>query len=289
MWISPVFSSGYPCVTLRGQSAAKTRRVGTEWKKQITSIPHSTRWVAALQPSARTSSPSEDPELQGRVWGVCLISHRLTLVSPRRLKQTVVPFRDSKLTRVFQGFFTGRGRSCMIVNINQCASTYDETLYVAKFSAIASQVSSTHQDHDMVRIHPASVGMGPFPSQGRENAPKSFLCHCCVLLPLQHFQILLTERLDRLQRSAVFKDYVTSRLCGLMTAFSPSACSGASHKAGTSIHPINHQRAQQANQPGFRGGGEGRSRIRRWQWGGSRCLHVWEGGGLWLVLQPLWI
>lgn len=63
------------------------------------------------------------------------------LLSPFRLKQSVVPFRDSKLTRVFQGFFTGRGRSCMIVNINQCASTYDETLYVAKFSAIASQVS----------------------------------------------------------------------------------------------------------------------------------------------------
>ncbi|NXK02283.1 KI20A protein, partial [Herpetotheres cachinnans] len=57
-----------------------------------------------------------------------------------KMKQTVVPFRDSKLTRVFQGFFTGRGRSCMIVNINQCASTYDETLYVAKFSAIASQL-----------------------------------------------------------------------------------------------------------------------------------------------------
>ncbi|OWK55500.1 Kinesin-like protein KIF20A [Lonchura striata] len=57
-----------------------------------------------------------------------------------RTKQAVVPFRDSKLTRVFQGFFMGRGRSCMIVNINQCASTYDETLYVAKFSAIASQL-----------------------------------------------------------------------------------------------------------------------------------------------------
>ncbi|KAM4875589.1 kinesin-like protein KIF20A isoform 2-T3 [Thomomys bottae] len=57
-----------------------------------------------------------------------------------RLKQNLVPFRDSKLTRVFQGFFTGRGRSCMIVNINPCASTYDETLHVAKFSAIASQL-----------------------------------------------------------------------------------------------------------------------------------------------------
>uniref|UniRef100_A0A2K6SWV4 Kinesin-like protein n=1 Tax=Saimiri boliviensis boliviensis TaxID=39432 RepID=A0A2K6SWV4_SAIBB len=57
-----------------------------------------------------------------------------------RSKQNLVPFRDSKLTRVFQGFFTGRGRSCMIVNMNPCASTYDETLHVAKFSAIASQL-----------------------------------------------------------------------------------------------------------------------------------------------------
>ncbi|XP_051700213.2 kinesin-like protein KIF20A isoform X2 [Oryctolagus cuniculus] len=56
-----------------------------------------------------------------------------------RSKQNLIPFRDSKLTRVFQGFFTGRGRSCMIVNINPCASAYDETLHVAKFSAIASQ------------------------------------------------------------------------------------------------------------------------------------------------------
>lgn len=28
----------------------------------------------------------------------------------------------------------------MIVNVNPCASTYDETLHVAKFSAIASQL-----------------------------------------------------------------------------------------------------------------------------------------------------
>ncbi|MEQ2189422.1 hypothetical protein GOODEAATRI_025116 [Goodea atripinnis] len=33
-----------------------------------------------------------------------------------------VPFRESKLTHYLQGFFCGRGRACMIVNINQCAS-----------------------------------------------------------------------------------------------------------------------------------------------------------------------
>uniref|UniRef100_A0A2K5EHT4 Kinesin-like protein n=1 Tax=Aotus nancymaae TaxID=37293 RepID=A0A2K5EHT4_AOTNA len=69
-----------------------------------------------------------------------------------RSKQNLVPFRDSKLTRVFQGFFTGRGRSCMIVNVNPCASTYDETLHVAKFSAIASQL-----------VHAPPVQLG-FPS-----------------------------------------------------------------------------------------------------------------------------
>ncbi|KAK2083190.1 Kinesin-like protein kif20a [Saguinus oedipus] len=62
-----------------------------------------------------------------------------------RSKQNLVPFCDSKLTRVFQGFFTGRGHSCMIVNVNPCASTYDETLHVAKFSAIASQL--VHAPH----------------------------------------------------------------------------------------------------------------------------------------------
>ncbi|XP_074528864.1 kinesin-like protein KIF20A [Halichoeres trimaculatus] len=52
----------------------------------------------------------------------------------------VVPFRDSKLTRVLQGFFCGRGTSTMVVNINPCASVYDETLQALKFSAIATQL-----------------------------------------------------------------------------------------------------------------------------------------------------
>ncbi|NXI92408.1 KI20A protein, partial [Psophia crepitans] len=79
-------------------------------------------------------------------------------------KQTVVPFRDSKLTRVFQGFFTGRGRSCMIVNINQCASTYDETLYVAKFSAIASQ---------LVQAPPTKLGLPSIQSIIKEHSRRT--------------------------------------------------------------------------------------------------------------------
>lgn len=201
---------------------------------------------------------------RGRVWGF-LFAFQAHWCLSHRTKQAVVPFRDSKLTRVFQGFFTGRGRSCMIVNINQCASTYDETLHVAKFSAIASQVRNTHQDHGMVRVawvSPASVGLGPFPTQG-EGA-------CLYLVPMLLQWLLLPDcaKLKWLtgcrEGLAVFKDYTTSRLCRLiMVVFSPSACSGTSHKAGTSILEIHHQRTQQANQPGSRGRARGRCGIRR--------------------------
>lgn len=51
-----------------------------------------------------------------------------------------VPFRESKLTHYLQGFFCGRGKVSMIVNINQCASMYDETLNVLKLSAVAQKV-----------------------------------------------------------------------------------------------------------------------------------------------------
>ncbi|XP_072113322.1 kinesin-like protein KIF20A [Mobula birostris] len=57
-----------------------------------------------------------------------------------KLKQIIVPFRESKLTRLFQAFFCGKGKACMIININQCASMYDETLHVMKFAAIAKQI-----------------------------------------------------------------------------------------------------------------------------------------------------
>ncbi|XP_078254544.1 kinesin-like protein KIF20A [Rhinoraja longicauda] len=57
-----------------------------------------------------------------------------------KLKSIIVPFRESKLTRLFQSFFCGKGKACMIINISQCASMYDETLHVMKFSAIAKQI-----------------------------------------------------------------------------------------------------------------------------------------------------
>ncbi|KAM9728413.1 kinesin-like protein KIF20A [Menidia menidia] len=71
--------------------------------------------------------------------GRCITALRHNQNNKSRPPQ-VVPFRDSKLTRVLQGFFCGRGTSCMVVNINPCSSIYDETLQALKFSAIATQL-----------------------------------------------------------------------------------------------------------------------------------------------------
>ncbi|AWP00121.1 putative kinesin-like protein KIF20A [Scophthalmus maximus] len=71
--------------------------------------------------------------------GRCIAALRHNQTNKSRPPQ-VVPFRESKLTRVLQGFFCGRGMSSMVVNLNPCASIYDETLQALKFSAIATQL-----------------------------------------------------------------------------------------------------------------------------------------------------
>ena len=61
-------------------------------------------------------------------------------MSHNKKKEVQVPYRDSKLTRLFQSFFLGKGRAAMIVNISKTPLLFDETLQVLKFSAIAKQV-----------------------------------------------------------------------------------------------------------------------------------------------------
>uniref|UniRef100_A0A9J8BBI0 Kinesin family member 20Bb n=1 Tax=Cyprinus carpio carpio TaxID=630221 RepID=A0A9J8BBI0_CYPCA len=70
--------------------------------------------------------------------GKCINALRLSQTQPKIHQH--IPFRESKLTHYFQGFFCGRGKACMIININQCASVYDETLNVLRFSALAQKV-----------------------------------------------------------------------------------------------------------------------------------------------------
>ena len=52
----------------------------------------------------------------------------------------IVPFRNSRLTRMFQSFLCGEGRVVMITNVSPCANVFDETLHAVNYSALASQV-----------------------------------------------------------------------------------------------------------------------------------------------------
>lgn len=72
--------------------------------------------------------------------------------------KSYIPFRESKLTKLFQAFFCGKGKASMIVNINQCASTYDETLHVMKFSAVAKQVVQVIPDKSVHALSPCLFG-----------------------------------------------------------------------------------------------------------------------------------
>uniref|UniRef100_A0A670HN26 Kinesin family member 20B n=1 Tax=Podarcis muralis TaxID=64176 RepID=A0A670HN26_PODMU len=71
------------------------------------------------------------------ILGKCISALKMSQQS--KLQQHI-PFRESKLTHFFQGFFSGKGKVCMIVNVSQSASAYDETLNVLRFSAIAQKV-----------------------------------------------------------------------------------------------------------------------------------------------------
>jgi kinesin family protein 20 len=76
-------------------------------------------------------------------------------------KPAIVPFRHSKLTEMFQGFFAGQGRAVsneyhilawtfilhwwqvMIVNVNPYDTGFDENSHVMRFSSIAREIQTT--------------------------------------------------------------------------------------------------------------------------------------------------
>lgn len=68
------------------------------------------------------------------------------LLSCRAIDEHVVPFRESKLTSLFQNYFIGKGEGArkgsitMFVNVSNNASAFDETFHVLKFSALTSKV-----------------------------------------------------------------------------------------------------------------------------------------------------
>uniref|UniRef100_A0A672ZN56 Kinesin family member 20Ba n=1 Tax=Sphaeramia orbicularis TaxID=375764 RepID=A0A672ZN56_9TELE len=94
--------------------------------------------LAGSERCAKTQNKGERLKEAGNINTSLLILGKC--INALRHNQQHIPFRESKLTHYLQGFFCGRGKACMIVNISQCASMFDETLNVLKFSAVAQKV-----------------------------------------------------------------------------------------------------------------------------------------------------
>ncbi|XP_029383575.1 kinesin-like protein KIF20A [Echeneis naucrates] len=99
--------------------------------------------LAGSERCSRTQNTGERLKEAGNInnslltLGKCISAMRL---NQHAKFQHHVPFRESKLTHFLQFFFSGAGRVSMVVNINQNASCFDETLNVLKFSALAQKV-----------------------------------------------------------------------------------------------------------------------------------------------------
>jgi hypothetical protein len=89
------------------------------------------------------------------VLGQCLEALRYNQANPH--KPMVVPYRHSKLTELFQGFFFGEGRAAMVVNLNPFDTNYHETSHVLRFAATAREVTM-NKDGYIRRRRPTSRG-----------------------------------------------------------------------------------------------------------------------------------
>ena len=63
------------------------------------------------------------------VLGRCIKAIRHNQMIKDARKHQIIPYRDSKLTRLFQSYFTGSGKVSMIVNISQSSYLFDEVIY----------------------------------------------------------------------------------------------------------------------------------------------------------------
>ncbi|KAH0445950.1 hypothetical protein IEQ34_025215 [Dendrobium chrysotoxum] len=90
-------------------------------------------------------------------------------------RPSIVPFRHSKLTELFQSFFTGEGRAVMIVNVNPYDTGFDENSHVMRFSAAAKEVHTVRtqaQATNLTRfVHPSLRNL--FNGQGNPLSPPS--------------------------------------------------------------------------------------------------------------------
>lgn len=75
------------------------------------------------------------------VLGRCLEILRWNQRHPNQ-PQKVIPFRESKVTRLFQDALSCKGRTVMIVNVSPAVDDLEETLHALRYSAIAKEIET---------------------------------------------------------------------------------------------------------------------------------------------------
>ncbi|GAA6003651.1 hypothetical protein JCM10207_003528 [Rhodosporidiobolus poonsookiae] len=91
------------------------------------------------------------------VLGQCMEVLRKNQERGEGRKPAIVPFRHSKLTEMFQSFFTGQGKAVMIVNINPYSTSFDENSHVMKFSAVARGVMTVQRNGNALVLPPPAA------------------------------------------------------------------------------------------------------------------------------------
>ena len=75
------------------------------------------------------------------ILGRCIKAMRHNQNCKDKKGHEVIPFRESKLTRLFKSYFSGHGKSSLIICISQAEYLFDETVHVCKFAHLASKVT----------------------------------------------------------------------------------------------------------------------------------------------------
>ena len=112
-------------------------------------------------------------------------------------KHHVVPFRDSKLTRLFQSYFTGLGKCSMVVNISQNPYLFDESLQVCKFAAVASKVTIEISKEPEAFVAPAAAASKPAAKKNRRQSNFSMIvstASLCSPMALSHRGFLVLHQ-----------------------------------------------------------------------------------------------
>ncbi|XP_046438329.1 kinesin-like protein KIF20B isoform X1 [Daphnia pulex] len=101
--------------------------------------------LAGMERTTKTQSKGERLKEAGNIntslliLGRCIDAMRSNQQNSSN-KTTMIPYRESKLTRILQHFFSGQGRAAMFVNVSPSANLCDETLHVLKFGALAQEI-----------------------------------------------------------------------------------------------------------------------------------------------------